>query len=159
MTGSHAGHDAVIGDEVIFCNGAGLAGHARIANQAFLSAFVVVHQFTWVGQGVMSQGLAGVSMHVPPFCTFANINSVVGLNVVGMHRNPALTSEDRRQVREAFRLTYRASLTPSKALEEMDECSDWGPAAGAFRDFLRDVIAATGRYSRGLCPMRRKARR
>ena len=157
MAFSHAAHDVAVEDEVILCNSALVSGHSTIATQAFLSGHVVIHQFTWVGQGVMSRGNAGVSMHVPPFTLFADMNRIAGLNTVGMRRNEQLTAEDRRQIKDAFSLTYRASLTPAKALEKMDQCTDWGQAAGKFRDFLRKVISAKAPYNRGLCPMRRRS--
>jgi len=154
MACSHAGHDATVEDEVILVNSALVAGHARIGARAVLSGHVAVHQFTWVGEGVMSRGNAGVSTHVPPYTLFADINRIVGMNAVGMKRNQQMTSEDRRQLKEAFRLTYRAGLSPAKALEEMDKCADWGPFAARFRDFIRQVVSAEGPYARGLCPLR-----
>ena len=108
---------------------------------------------------MMSRGNSGASTHVPPFTMFADINRMVGLNVVGMRRNEQMTADDRRQIKEAFRLTYRAGLTPEAALAEMDRCTDWGKWAGLFRDFLRKVIEAEGPYKRALCPMRNRTRR
>jgi len=154
MAQSHAGHDVVVGDEAVLCNGALVAGHARIGDRAFLSGHVVVHQYTWLGEGVMSRGNAGIGMHAPPFVLFAGMNSIAGLNVVGMRRNQQMTAEDRRQIKEAFRLTYRAGLSPRKALAEMDKHADWGVWAAKYRDFIREVIAAEAPFDRGLCPMR-----
>jgi len=156
MSYSHAGHDATVGDEAVLCNAALVAGHAVIGARAFLSGHVAVHQFTWVGEGVMSRGNAAVGMHVPPFTLFVNTNRIAGLNVVGMRRNERMTSEDRKQIKEAFDLTYRSALSPAAALERMDQCTDWGPWAGKFRDFVRKVLAADGPCKRGLCPMRTK---
>ena len=92
MACSHAGHDATIEDEVILCNGALVGGHATIGKGAFLGGGAMVHQFTWVGEGVMCQGQTGMSTHVPPFTLVAEINCLVGLNVVGMRRNEELTA-------------------------------------------------------------------
>lgn len=158
MACSHAGHDATVEGEAILCNGAIVGGHATIGKRAFLSANVSVHQFTWVGEGAMSRGHAGTSTHIPPFALFADINRIAGMNTVGMKRNEQMTSEDRRQVKEAFTLTYRSGLSPAAALAEMDKCTDWGPWAGKFRDFIRKVIAAEGPYRRALCPMRKRVR-
>lgn len=154
MACSHAGHDAVIEDEAILVNSALVAGHARIGRRAFLSGHVVVHQFTWIGEGVMSQGNAGTGTHMPPFVMFAGVNRVVGLNIVGLRRNPEVTAEDRRQIQEAFRLTYRAGLSPERALAEMDKCSDWGAPAGRYREFIRKVTQAEKPYKRPLATMR-----
>lgn len=152
MANSHAGHDAAIGSHVVIVNAVLLAGHAVVGDRAILSGGTAVHQFTWIGEMVMTQGHSGIGMHVPPFVMTAGVNQVVGLNLVGLRRSPALSDEDRRQIKEAFRLTYRSGLPRAKALEEMDACKDWGAAAGRFRDFLRRVLAARKPYDRGLCP-------
>jgi len=154
MGNSHAGHNATIEDGAILVNNVSVGGHATIGRRAILSANMLVHQFCWIGEMVMTQGNAGSSTHVPPYCLFANINRVVGLNVVGLRRAKDITAEDRRQIKEAFRLTYRAHMSPAKALVRMDACTDWGAAAGKFRDFIRRVLTAEKPYNRGLCPLR-----
>jgi UDP-N-acetylglucosamine acyltransferase len=154
MTGSHAGHNATIEDEVIMVNQSAVAGHATIGRRAILSAHAVVHQFCWVGEMVMSQGNAGTSCHVPPYTMIANINQVVSLNAVGLRRAPDMTDKDRSEIKEAFRLTYRASLTAAHALAEMDAHTEWGPAAGKFRDFIRKVQQAQPPFKRPLSPLR-----
>jgi len=155
MATSHAGHNAEVHDEAVLVNGAMLGGHAVLGRGAILSGNVGVHQFTWIGERVMSRGNAGASMHVPPFVLISDINRVVGLNAIGLRRAPDLGREDCRQIREAFNITYRSGLTPSAALERMDACGDWGKGAGKFREFVRRVLAAQRPYNRGLCPMRK----
>jgi len=155
MAASHAGHNAVVGDETILVNGSVLAGHAEVGRRVILSSHAGVHQFCWIGDLVMVQGNAGLSMHVPPYMLVATpTNKVVGLNVVGLRRAPYLRGEDRRQIKEAFRITYRSGLTPTQALERMDSFTDWGEGAGKFRDFIRKVLTAESPHNRGLCPLR-----
>jgi len=156
MTGAHAGHGAVIEDDAILVNGAALAGHTVLGRAAILSAHVAVHQFCWVGERAMGQGNSATSMHIPPFTLFAGANRVVSLNVVGMCRSQEIMREDRRQVKEAFDLTYRSGLTASDALRAMDERTEWGWTAARFRDFVRRVISARSPFNRGLCPSRRR---
>ena len=153
MANAHAGHNAVIEDEAILVNGCAVGGHASIGRKANLSAHSLVHQFCWVGEMTMLQGNAGTSTHVPPYVILAGINRIVGLNVVGLRRAEHLTGEDVHQIKEAFRLTYRSGLTSSKALEKMDECTDWGVAADKFRQFVRRVLTAEPPYDRPLCQL------
>lgn len=153
MANSHAGHDCEIGNNVILVNSVLLAGHVVVGDRTILSGGTVVHQFTWIGEMVMTQGLSGLGMHVPPFVMCAEINQVVGLNLIGLKRSPALSSEDRTQIKEAFRITYRSGLARAKAVEEMDACKDWGPAADRFRTFVKRVLAAKKPHNRGLCPL------
>jgi UDP-N-acetylglucosamine acyltransferase len=156
MTAAHAGHGAVIEDDAILVNGAALAGHTVLGRGAILSANVAVHQFCWVGERAMGQGNSATSMHIPPFTLFAGANRVVSLNVVGMRRLEGISQDDRRQLKEAFDLTYRNSLNVSDALRAMDERTEWGGVAARFRDFVRQVISARPPFNRGLCPLRRR---
>ena len=159
MTQSHAAHNCQVADDVVLVNNAGLAGYSEIGRRVLLSGCAGVHQFTWVGEGVVAQAHAGISCHVPPFCMVTGINEVVGLNVVGLRRAEDVGAEDLRQIKEAFRLLYRSGLTPPTALERMDACTDWGAPAGRFRQFLRRVLQAEGRTKRPLCAPRRRGRK
>jgi len=156
MAYSHAGHNAVVEDNVILVNGAAVAGHAVIGRRTILSENVGVHQFTWIGESVMTQGLSGFSAHVPPFTLCGGgINRVVGLNAVGLKRAKDITEKDRQELKEAFRLTYRAALPRREALAQMDAHAEWGGPAGRFRDFVRRVHEAPPPYNRPLCALGR----
>jgi UDP-N-acetylglucosamine acyltransferase len=157
MAGAHAGHNAVVEDECVLVNGAALAGHTVLGRRAILSAHVGVHQFCWVGEGAMTQGNSAVTMHVPPFSLLANVSRIVAVNRVGLRRWPRVSDEDRRQVKQAFRLVYQSHLALGEALAKMDEHEEWGQAATTFRHFIRRVVNATPPYNRGLCPLRRHA--
>lgn len=161
MANSHAGHDSTIHDDVILTNGALVAGHCTLGRGVILSGNSAVHQFCWIGENAMFQGGAKVGMHVPPFVVCADINNVTSLNVVGLRRRPDISPEDRRQIKEAFQITYRSGMNTTRALEEMDSRKDWGEAAGRFREFVRQVLNAERPYNRGLCShlSRVKARR
>lgn len=151
MANSHAGHNCVIGDGVVFPNGALAAGHCTIENRVIMPGNGGLHQFVWVGELCMFQAGTLIGMHAPPFCLLAQDNNIVGLNVVGMRRAKDLTEDDRRDVKEAFSLLYRSGLTPTAALAEMDQRT-FGPAGTKFREFVRKALAAEKPYNRGLLP-------
>ncbi len=151
MANSHAGHNSIIHDNVILVNGTLVAGHCTIGKGAILPANGAVHQFCWVGENVMFQGGAFVSMHAPPFVVCSGTNNVVSLNAVGLKRRSDITPKDRQEVREAFKITYRSGYQLKQALEEMNQKKDWGAAAGSFRDFIGKVLAAEPPFNRGLC--------
>ena len=150
MCNAHAGHNAIVHDNTILANGAALGGYAELGARSILSAHVGVHQFCRIGEGVMSQGNAGASMHVPPYSMIARVNRCVGLNLVGIARNSALDDEDREQIKEAFRILYRARLSQSEALELMDQHTEWKAAATRYREFVRMAVNAVEPYDRGL---------
>jgi UDP-N-acetylglucosamine acyltransferase len=157
MQGAHAGHNAVVEDGCILVNGAALAGYTVLGRRAILSAHVGVHQYCWVGEGVMTQGNSSIAMHVPPFTLMANVNRVVCLNLVGLRRWPGLRPGELAEVKEAFALTYRRGLALREALREMDAHIAWGAPASTFRAFVRRVVQAERPHNRGLCPLRRRS--
>jgi UDP-N-acetylglucosamine acyltransferase len=152
MTNSHAGHDCTIEDDAILVNGALVAGHCTIGRGAILPANGAIHQFCWIGEAVMFQGAAKVSMHVPPFVMCAGDNNVVSLNAVGLRRSPGISAQDRKEIKTAFQITYRSGLGANQALVEMDAHEGWGEPAVRFREFVRRAVTAKGPYRRGLCP-------
>ena len=87
---------------------------------------------------------------MPPYVLFSQINQIVGLNAVGLRRAAHVAREDRRQIKEAFKLLYRSGLSTGKALERMDECTDWGEPADRFRQFVRRVLTAEPPYKRAM---------
>jgi UDP-N-acetylglucosamine acyltransferase len=155
MAGSHAGHDATVEDEVVLASGVMLAGHCTVKRAAVLAGGSCVHQFTWVGERVMLQGLSGAAMHTPPYTIATDISRIAGLNMVGLRRAPDVSDEDRAQVKDAFRIFYRKGLSAGDALAEMDAHEEWGSAASRFRAFIHDALDAEKPFNRGLAGLRR----
>jgi len=153
MTCAHVGHNCRVGSRCIMTNGSALGGYVELNDRAILSANVVIHQFCRVGAGVMSGGNSVCSMHLPPWCMLIGMNTVTGLNRVGLRRAGA-SSEDRAHIEEAFRIFFRSSLPANQALIELRRRSDWGPWAGAFVDFIDQALHAEGSFNRGIMKMR-----
>jgi UDP-N-acetylglucosamine acyltransferase len=160
MALAHIGHNAQIGDNCILANTASLAGHARLGNGCVMSGGTGIHQFTTVGDGVMFRGGAMVSMHVPPFVVVMSGNCIGGLNKVGLMRNPALNSNDRIEIKEAFRAIYRTrAATPMAELLTELRARQWGPGATRFLDFIADALAQEPPRRRGVCGGRKQRSR
>jgi len=87
MAYSHIAHDSVLGDHIIFANGASLAGHVEVGDYAILGGFTLVHQFCRVGPHALT-GIGTVCLKdVPPYTVVAgNPASTFGLNVRGLRR-------------------------------------------------------------------------
>lgn len=154
MAGSHAGHNALVGDSVTFANGAVLAGHTSVGDRTMLSSGCGVHQFCRVGEGVMFQGIAGMSAHVPPFLVVADINLAVGLNVVGLRR-AGFSAEEREQVKAVFRAIYRErrGARLEERLRAAESISPAGPAL-RFLEFVRATLEDKPPHRRGLVSLR-----
>jgi len=134
MAGAHIGHNAQVGSGVILANNVLLGGYAVIADRVFIGGGSVFHQFTRVGRLVICQGLSGFSKFIPPFSVGAQINGVAGLNVIGMRR-AGFSAEQRREVKTAFDLLYRAGLNVSQALAAAGERT-WGEEGREFWEFV-----------------------
>jgi UDP-N-acetylglucosamine acyltransferase len=151
MATAHVGHNCVVGNRVVLCNCALLAGHVRVGDRAFVSGGVVIHQFTQIGRLAMISGNARISMDVPPFTLAAERNEVHALNMVGLRR-AGLAPEAVAELKELFRLFYRSGRTGSQALAEAD---------GRFQTpEAREFIAFVKQSANGICPAsQRRARR
>jgi UDP-N-acetylglucosamine acyltransferase len=119
MAGSHVAHNCVVGANVILANGALLAGHVQVGDRAIVSGNTVIHQFVRVGRLVMLAGGSRFGMDVPPYLIGDGTNAVTVLNSVGLRRCPELSDEDRRQIKEAYKVLYRSGLELAAALERL----------------------------------------
>ncbi len=146
MAFSHFGHKVKLGRKVIVANGALLAGYVEVGDQAFISGNCVLHQFITVGRLSMLGGGCGVSKDVPPFCLLKPIalNAIAGLNSVGLRRS-TLTTKDRQEIKEAFKLLFLSGLNVSHALEKIKAAYPTGPAS-EFSTFI-------DKSERGICVM------
>ena len=136
MAFSHCAHNVKLGQGVILANGALLGGYVEIGDRAFISGNCLIHQFTRIGRIAMLSGGGGVSKDVPPFCTVRSltVNSVAGLNVVGMRRG-GISPEERLEIKKAFAIVYRSGLNVTQAVARIREAFAKGPAL-EFADFI-----------------------
>ncbi len=149
MANSHAGHNTVVGNNVTLANGTLLAGHVRINDRCVFGGNSAVHQFCEVGEGVMIQGGSIVTMHVLPFTITNEVNSLSGVNIVGLRRAEGVTREDIAQVREVYRTLFRERRPLGTALESLGR-KPWGPYAQRMIDFAQTMRSASPPKARGL---------
>jgi len=143
MAGAHVGHNCQVADHVIAANNVLLGGHVHVGTGAFLGGGSVYHQFVHVGRNAIIQGNSPISKNVPPFVMIAHLNIVMGMNIIGMRRS-GMTADQRKEVKDAYKLLYKSGLNPHQALAAAKERA-WGPAATEFFEFV-----AT-HHKRGLC--------
>lgn len=146
MTGAHVGHNCEIGNNVIIANNCLLGGHVSVGDGAFLGGGCVFHQNIRVGRLAITQGASAFSKDIPPFVIAAERNYVFGLNVIGLRR-AGFSSQDRDEIKAAFKLVYTSGLNVAQAIDKATSMS-LGPAAREFIDF---VAAAK---KRGICPLK-----
>ena len=136
MVGAHVGHDCRVGNHCIVVNHVLLGGHVTVEDRAYLGGGVGVHQFCRIGRLAMIGGLSKITQDVPPFVMIDGHHSqVVGLNKVGLRRN-GYTPDDVLQLKEAYRVIYRAGPALEEVLAILEEQFTTGPAA-VFHEFLK----------------------
>ena len=140
MVNSHVAHDCSLGNQTILANNVMLAGHVLVADFAFLSGAVGIHQFCRVGTFAMVGGQAHITKDVPPYVTIDGVSSlIVGLNVVGLRRG----GFDRSQIQElkdGYRLAFRSGLRWDDAITALRERFPEGHCS-----LLADFMAETKR--------------
>lgn len=148
MAGAHIGHDCVVGDDVIVCNGSVLAGHVEVHERAYVSGLVSVHQFCRIGTGAMTVGTTAFNVDVPPWCTVVAPNVLGGVNLVGLRR-AGVPREEIGLAREAFRRVFRRRTARDEMIAVLEEIgAACGPArqmAEFVRGSKRGVMTGDGR--------------
>lgn len=114
MAGSHAGHNATVGQKCVLANGVGLSGYSSVGDGTIMGGISGLHQFTRVGRFCMIGGLTKVVKDIPPF-TLADGHpaKIHGLNVIGLRRNGFSQKQ-----RLAVKRTYRQLFDPSSLIRE-----------------------------------------
>lgn len=124
MVGVHIAHNCVIGDDNIFANEVALAGHITIEDHVFLSNGVGAHQFVRMGRHAMIGGKSKIVQDVLPFfITDGNPPRVRGVNSVGLRRS-GFNDDERRALKDAYRILFRSALPLQNALQTLDELED-----------------------------------
>lgn len=148
MGGAHLGHNVKLGDHVVIANNCLLAGHVEVGDRAFLGGGSVFHQFMRIGAYSMVRGGCRFGQDIPPYLIATGENCVAGLNVVGLRRNN-FTSEQRAELKAAFKLLYLSGLNVSQALDEAAK-REWSKEGKEFFEFVAKA------EKRGLCRVERK---
>jgi UDP-N-acetylglucosamine acyltransferase len=138
MTGSHVGHDCVIGSHCVFANYATLGGHVELGDWVHMGGFSGIHQFCKVGAHAFIANNTAVTRDVPPFVMAvgrpAEPHSV---NSEGLKRR-GYTAEQIRHIRDAYRILYRSQLKLQEATEQLVQRAAAQPELEPLVAFLSD---------------------
>jgi UDP-N-acetylglucosamine acyltransferase len=151
MANAHVAHNCAIGNHAIIANGALLGGHAVVQDRAFISGNCLVHQFTRVGTLAIMQGGAGIGLDLPPFTIACNVNTICGLNVIGLRR-AGFSAEQRLELKQLYKFLFRSGKNLREAANEA-KSKFTSPAAATMLDFIagakRGVCSDSGAHERG----------
>ena len=120
MAYTHIAHDCSVGDNNVFANNAGIAGHVSIGNHVVLGGYSAVHQFCSLGDYSFAGMNTSITMDVPAYTKVAsNPARVIGLNSVGMSRND-IPSESISLIKKAFKILYKKGFKLDDSLKQID---------------------------------------
>lgn len=134
MANVHIGHDCQLANNIVIAPSSGLGGFVTVADRAFISGGVMVHQFVNIGRLAMVGGNSKITQDVLPFMTTdGNPAQVHGLNVVGLRRagfNKTMLSE----LKQAYRVLFNGNDRLDNKLDELRQLP--GEAVAQLVEFI-----------------------
>ena len=119
MAYAHVAHDCVIGNRIIFGNGAALAGHVVVEDEAVVSSYSGVHQFCRVGRRAFIGGYSKLTKDALPYGRTVGIRArIYDLNTIGLRRLEC-PPETVGKLRGAYRYLLQSRLNVSQALQRI----------------------------------------
>jgi len=117
----HIAHDCQIGSNTIFANNATLAGHVHVGNWVIMAGFSGVHQFCHLGAHSFLGMYSGCNRDVPAYTLVSGRPAVPrGINSEGLKRRE-FTTEQIRNIKNAYRIVYRKGLKLAGAIIEIEK--------------------------------------
>ena len=142
---AHIAHDCMVGNGIVLSNGASLAGHVIVEDNAILGGMSGVHQFTKIGKNAMIGGGSIVIQDVIPFgLVSGNRAHLDNLNLIGLQRR----GFSKKEIKD-LRLAYSQIFTPDEGTlkERLDEVEKDYPKNPQVLDMVNFI-----RYSKkGVC--------
>ncbi len=133
----HIAHDCHVGNHTIFANNATLAGHVHVGDWAILGGFAGTHQFCRIGAHSFLGAYSNTNRDVPAYATVTGQPSEPrGINSEGLRRR-GFTSEQIRNVKNAYRIVYRQGLKLSEAIAELERLAPQQPELDIFLESLK----------------------
>ncbi len=149
MAYAHIAHDCFVGSDTVFANGATLAGHVEVADQASIGAFSAVHQFCRVGIHAFLGGFTVAVKDCLPFMRTVGARPAkcYGPNYIGLGRK-GFSKERQAALKAAWRHLHSSKLNRTQAVEIIREQLADQPDVAVLLDFIaaseRGVVLSRG---------------
>lgn len=136
MAYTHVAHDCIVGNNCILANNASIAGHVHVGDWAIIGGMVGVHQFCHVGAHAFVGMTSSLVKDVPPFVMAEGRPATPhGINSEGLKRR-GFNAEQITQIKRAYKIIYRQSLTVAEALPLLREMAQEYDVIGFLADFI-----------------------
>jgi UDP-N-acetylglucosamine acyltransferase len=109
MVQAHVGHNCDVADDVILVNCAALGGYVTVEQNAFLSAYVGIHQFCRVGAYALIAASTKIDHDLPPFVIVDGYpRAIRKVNRIGLQRS-GFSPEEIAAVEKAYQEIAKAN--------------------------------------------------
>jgi UDP-N-acetylglucosamine acyltransferase len=133
----HIAHDCQVGDRIIFANGATLAGHVEVGDEATVGLFCGVHQFARIAKYAFIGGYSAVSQDALPWIvTVGNRAESHGINIVGLKRK-GYPPETIDAIKRCYMTLFRSKMLLADALAKVEAELGHVPEVRYFLDFVQ----------------------
>lgn len=145
MAYCHVAHNCKLGDRIVMANGATLAGHVHVEDNAIIGGLTGIHQFSSIGAHCIIGGASAVVKDVPPY-TMASGNhaKLFGLNIVGLKRRN-FSEKTIKALKNAYRIIFRSNLLLEAALKKAEDEVENVPEVRHFIKFIQESKRGTCR--------------
>ncbi len=135
----HIAHDCFVGNQTIFANAATLAGHVHVGDFAFLGGFTGAHQYCRIGPHALISMYSYTKKDVPAYVVVEGRPAEPrGVNLEGLKRR-GFTTEQQRNIREAYRIVYRQGLKLEEAVAALEELAGAQPEIAPMLESLKTL--------------------
>jgi UDP-N-acetylglucosamine acyltransferase len=133
----HIAHDCVVGSKTIMANNTTLAGHVHIGDWVICGGFSGIHQFCRVGAHAFLGMYSAVNRDIPAYTLVSGSPATArGINSEGLKRRD-FSAEQIRNIKNAYRLTFRKGNKLADAIDEIAGLSQQHPELVVFLESLR----------------------
>jgi UDP-N-acetylglucosamine acyltransferase len=133
----HIAHDCVVGSRTIMANNTTLAGHVHLGDWVICGGFSGAHQFCKIGAHAFLGMYSGVNRDVPAYSMVSGQPATVrGINSEGLRRRD-FSAEQIRNIKNAYRITFRSGKKLSEAIDEIAELAKTQPELDIYLESLR----------------------
>ncbi len=133
----HIAHDCVVGDKTILANNTTLAGHVHVGDWVICGGFSGIHQFCRVGAHAFLGMYSAVNRDIPAYTLVSGSPATArGINSEGLKRRD-FSAEQIRNIKNAYRLTFRKGNKLADAIDEIAGLSQGRPELVVFLESLR----------------------
>ena len=133
----HIAHDCVVGNNTIMANNTTLAGHVHVGDWVICGGFSGAHQFCRIGPHAFLGMYSGVNRDVPAYTMVSGQPAEPrGINSEGLKRRN-FTAEQIRNIKNAYRLTFRSGKKLNEAIDEIAALVAAQPELAPFLESLR----------------------